>query len=1027
MLAAPKYAFTPIDVNSGLSGNQVRNIAQLPDGRMAIITQGLINIYDGARFEYLHYNENNSVKLSGYKGFHHVYMGANGYMWLKNYHQLFIIDVKHERFAPSPQQVLRSMGVTFSISDIFMDIAHRLWLVSDNDDLYLLPEGKDRPQLFHKKITSLAGKDDQVYDVAVLDNKLFLFYRSGIMICFDLRTGKEVYRQQSLTDEQREKYAQTSFVIPAEHQLYQLRNGVGGGTMLSYDLAKRKWNTVMQAQKWLNYLSVEQNGGIWVSGAEGMWKIDRTLGDREFIPQLRLVDGQVITTEVSTIFHDDQGGMWLGTINRGLLYYHPDRFKFKNVGKTLFQIDPGATINVSGFAQVDGQHVLVGTLQGLYLYNSVTGAMERLQAGNGSVCLSLMPDKKGGVWIGTERDGLIYMDARRALHRYPSSPWQVHSITYHTDTTLVLSTNGDGFGIFNTANGKYSRIEASKGEGLHDIFQTAFIGQRLLAGICPGGFFIYDTQTKKLRFKADNKDYNAILVERDKHIWLGSQDGLQLWDSSMKRLRSFYTTDGLINNYIQSIIQVADGSLWVSTSGGLTQIRTVTDADGHKRYLFSGFNRLDGVIANEFWDRSVYLDASGNIYWGGTDGFNILPVGRAPAPKLKNKPLFVSFYLFNKEVERGVDYEGNVILKDALLRTQEITLEHDQDFFSLEFSALNYVNPQQTYYRYQLIGVDQQEQELRSTDGNGRFNYTDIQPGTYTFRVRASDNSNNWQDNYAEVKVIVKAPFWRTGLAYVLYVVIVIGAITAGIWYYLGKKRAKLVLEQKEKLDEMKTAFFKNVNAEIREPLAHIIEPLDTILKQTEEGRLKLRLKEIQNNARDLQDLVGQLSKGVLSPVEADENELNMDVLLLNMRKLLDTQQERKQHAEEKSSKEVDNETLLTAADEKLLQRALAFVQTNMDDPAYTVESLSKDMGMDRTGLYRKLVHIIGKTPTTFIRSVRLKRAAQLLEEGSSVAEVADKVGFNTSSYLTKCFQEEFGMTPSNYVASLKRSQNLSN
>ena len=73
-------------------------------------------------------------------------------------------------------------------------------------------------------------------------------------------------------------------------------------------------------------------------------------------------------------------------------------------------------------------------------------------------------------------------------------------------------------------------------------------------------------------------------------------------------------------------------------------------------------------------------------------------------------------------------------------------------------------------------------------------------------------------------------------------------------------------------------------------------------------------------------------------------------------------------------------------------------------------------MGMDRTGLYRKLVAVVGKTPTNFIRSVRLKRAAQLLEEGYTVAEVTDSVGFSTSSYFSKCFQEEFGVRPSQYA-----------
>jgi len=1023
--AAPDYAFTPIDVNNGLSGNQVRSITQLPDGRMAIVTQGLINIYDGAKFEYLHYNEKNSLKLSGYTGFHHVYMGANGYMWLKNYHQLFIIDVNHERFVDSPENLLRSYGIKQPISDFFMDKDHRIWIVNGNDDLYYLPEGQAKPKLFTRKVSRLSGDSDQVYDLAVLNQKLYLFYQSGVLVCFDLQSGKELYRQQSLSTEQRSKYGATSFVITAEHQFFQLRNGAGGGAMVSYNFAQKKWTTVLQAEKWLNYLSVGIDGNIWVSGAQGMWKFDRDLSQKEFIPQLRLVDGQVISTEISTIFHDNQGGMWLGTVNRGLLYYHPDRFKFKNVGKSLFQLAEGATLNVTAFTELCNGNILVGTLQGLFVYNEYASGVKRLPTGGNIMCTALLRDQQNGVWIGTDTQGLLYIDANQKIRAYTSGLKAIQAITEDTDSTLALCTNGVGFGIFNKRTGIYTQTEISKTEKYRNVFQTVYVDKTLLAGICPGGFFIYNTQTRQIRFKPDNKDYNAILIDHNKQIWLGSQDGLQLWNKDMKKIRSFYTTDGLINNFIQAILQTPDGAMWVSTSGGLTRIQPGKDTRGNTTYSLSGFNRFDGVIANEFWSRSAYRASNSSLYWGGTDGFNVLPVSRDEAPKRQASPLFVDFLLFNKEVESGAKYNGNVILKDVLLRTHSITLNHDQNFFSLEFSALNYVNPTQTYYRYQLVGVDATEQELKSANGNGRFSYTNVRPGTYLFKVRAASNNSSWRSNYTEIKIVVKAPFWQTGLAYGIYIIIILCTIFLGVRYYLNKKRTKLIREQKEKLDQMKAAFLKNVNTEIKEPLSQIINPLDNILKHTDEGRLKLQLKEIHNNALDLQDLVSQLSKDVLSPVEAGENDLNMEVLLLNMRRLLVIQEERKQQQEEKETQITDTDSLLTAADEKLLQRALNFVQHNMTNAGYTVELLSRDMGMDRTGLYRKLVNIIGKTPTTFIRSVRLKRASQLLEEGFTVAQVADQVGFNTASYLTKCFQEEFGMTPSQYVASLKQQKNI--
>jgi AraC-like DNA-binding protein len=152
-----------------------------------------------------------------------------------------------------------------------------------------------------------------------------------------------------------------------------------------------------------------------------------------------------------------------------------------------------------------------------------------------------------------------------------------------------------------------------------------------------------------------------------------------------------------------------------------------------------------------------------------------------------------------------------------------------------------------------------------------------------------------------------------------------------------------------------------------------------------------------------------------------------MEVLLLNMRRLLELQAERRQQSGDRETKSEQEELLLSTFDEKLIKRALKFVEDNLDNPDYSVELLSKDMGMDRTGLYRKLVHVIGKTPTSFIRSVRLKRAALLLEEGLTVAEVADRVGFSTASYLTKCFQEEFGVKPSQYAASSKQRKDAVN
>lgn len=244
--------------------------------------------------------------------------------------------------------------------------------------------------------------------------------------------------------------------------------------------------------------------------------------------------------------------------------------------------------------------------------------------------------------------------------------------------------------------------------------------------------------------------------------------------------------------------------------------------------------------------------------------------------------------------------------------------------------------------------------------------------------------------------------------------------MSASIILYIKRKKRNIIREQKEKLDDMKTTFLQNINQELEEPIKKIISPLDSVIMYMDEGRNKLQLQEIRQNTLELQTLVKQLSKGILLPIPTDENNLKLDVLMIEMRQLLEQQEKRK--VQLANAKENDNKNvLLSEADEKFIRKILKYVEDNIGNTEYSVESLSRDIGMDRTGLYRKLMAVVGKTPTSFIRSVRLKRAAQLLEEGYTVAEVADSVGFSTSSYLCKCFQDEFGVRPSQYVQGLKK------
>lgn len=1287
LLAQEHIVFSPISSIHGLSDNRVRTINQLKDGRMVIVTEGLVNIYDGAGFQYMHYNEQQAYFLKNYFGYHRTYVDSENHLWLKNQQKLMLFDIRTEQFVPNVDSIFSAQGIKNKVVNFFMDTDLNHWYVTENNELLRKNSSNKLTSMFIPDLSEISVKDDQLLEVTVRDKQLFLFFKSGLMICYDLDSTNELYRE-NIFQGTVNWYSSTIMVVPHKQFLYQARNGFSRGQLVRFNILNRKWERIMETDYWLNTLSVDKNGDCWISSFSGLWHIDKGLQHKRLVSPLHLVDGRIFDSEICTQFNDDQGGLWVGTVNRGFLYYHPDRFKFRNFGNSLFNQSGQNSISVFSFAENNGQ-LLVGTQNGLFSTKHGEKKLEPLSIiSTDSRCEMLFKDSKNRIWVCTQNDGLYLINGNNTRHYKKPN----HCIyIYETfDGRLFLCTN-DGPGIFDPESGQFKQAKTIEGEPISRTYQLTYYKSDLLLGYSDKGLFFYDINNNIISFpekgnpilQNNNYQYHCLYTDSRGLIWLGTMDGLNVYNPETRTIKTFHEKDGLVNNSIRSVVEDNTGRIWVTTSNGISCIEPDQDD-----YLITNYNRYDGVIENEFLPRSVLKTSDNRLLWGGLDGFNELHLSsiELPEPRL-NVPLITRFSLAGTEIKLGENYDGHVILNQSITTTKEINLKYFQNFFNIEFSALNYINPAQTYYRYQLEGVDASWREIKSTDGIGNANYTNLSPGTYYLKVFAVNNKQEWNNEYAELVINIHPPFWKTKWAYFAYAILFFGVLFLTLKFYIKQSRRKLLKQQKEAVDQMKFSFFTNISHELRTPLSLILTPLDSLLKRVEDNQLKSQLSGIYSNAHILLNLVNQLlsfrklemtgetlhlcyckigeffetimpsfkelarekeinftfecvdadlmmyvdkdkfhriinnllsnafkftpkhgevrmkiekqgdsmlkievtdtgcgiakeelpyvfdrfyqaknqnnqagsgiglhlvkvytemhkgaveaesrinegttfkiylpldqkptnfelissklpekkhaltilvvedhaefraflsselsdkyniitannGKGGLQKVRehhpdlvisdvmmpemlgtelckqlkkdlqishipvilltaksSDEAQIegllagadayvskpfNMDILLLRIQNLIEQQEQRKNSFRKNI---VVTPGLLTSnhIDEELIQKVLIHVEKNMANASYSVDQLSKDMFMDRTGLYRKISAITGHSPTQFIRSVRLKKAAQLLQNGLPVAEVANQVGFGTTSYFTKCFQEEFSTKPSNY------------
>lgn len=877
------FVFRHIGVANGLPDNYVKSIFRIPDGRIGIRTTVLLSLYDGSSFSNFPYDAKSNYSIDYDHVIPRQYVDSSNRVWMKERGILRVFDLSAEKYINNVDSLLFSFGLKEKICDLFIDSSQRYWFVTAGHSVYSYDPSE-------KKMEMVCRDDDFIQhngtlrEVTSRGDLCWMIHRKGMIRCYDWKEKRFIRQEEFLVG----KLKAEDQVIPEmlDNGDYWLMWDRGVGY---YNAHSNHWTEISDIQlddyNMLTSMCADSDGNVWVgSVTNGLYLINRRNYSITRMKSLPLLTGSSIQNDVHSIFFDKQsGGLWIGFFNQGVCYYHPAMSNFPIYNRS----------NVSGewknetvrtMLEMDDETILMGTSKGLYRYHPKTGMMDIPYNELGhQICRKLYKDTRGRVWLGTFHDGLYsIVNGKVRNYSYPNMNYQ-NDPDYTNIRTIVEDSNGQiwvsvygGVGRFNPEDGKIDLL-LNKHPQLkkYKIANTLEIDKegRLIVG-ADNGLYIYDPDKDSVYipelddpgnalFNHESNKYNCIVKDSRGELWFGTQYGLNVVTRNHKIYR-IGKEQGLFNTTIQSIQEDNNGDIWLSTINSLCKIIVKQEGDNYTFDVIS-FTSEVGWQRDDLYEFSSLKTKNGTLYFGRVNGFNSFTPENISSGKSENSPLITSFRLFNTPMFPGEEHNGRVLFDKAISHVDEIVLNYDENFITLDFSGLNFINPSRTFFRYYLEGFDKGWVEVQSESGQGRVTYNNLPPGEYVFKVVTAGNDKAWGKE-TQLILTIQPPFWDTIAARIIYFIFFC-LVIAGLVVFMNRRNHRKIvrmqeeeaLKQKEELDQLKFRFFTNISHELRTPLSLIITPLEMLKRKMTDDPTKKQLENIYRNAQELLTLVNQL------------------------------------------------------------------------------------------------------------------------------------------------------------------------